>query len=327
MEQLPLVSILVPVYGVEKYIEKCARSLFSQSYSNIEYIFVNDCTKDNSIKVLNNVISEFPNRKKYIKIINHDVNKGLSAARETALNNCIGDYVWHIDSDDWISDDAVLKLVQKALVNNLDVISFDVLEVSSQKNILRKHSKSNSPSLMARNQLLRLEPFVIWSFFLKKSLFDDIQFDTKIGFGEDWALTPRVISNAKKIGNIDDICYYYNRLNINSYTANIEEKSIVSVLRAYSCLEEYFTQKGDDFYIESLNGAKQNLYIHLLKMVVRNNIQYSKIWNLLRKIDFSDTRYIQSFNKPIVFFANHSLKNCAKIFIKLLDGVKRLMLK
>lgn len=324
MEQSPLVSILVPIYGVEEYIEKCVRSLFSQSYTNIEYIFVNDCTKDNSINVLKNIIIEYPHRKKCVKIINHNVNKGLSAARETALNNCSGDFVWHIDSDDWISESAVHRLVQKATAQNLDVVSFNVHEVTTQKTILRKHSEAETPRLMAKNQLLRLEPFVIWSFFLKKSLFNNIQFDTKIGFGEDWALTPRVISNAKTIGYIEDVCYYYNRLNINSYTANIEDKSIISVLRAYDCLEEYFIEKEDNYYHDVVNGAKQNLYIHLLKMLISNKKLFDRIWRELSSIDFSDKKYIQTFNKPIVFFVCHSFKNVTRIYIKLLDIVKQM---
>ena len=74
------VSILVPVYGVEKYIERCVRSLFEQTYENIEYVFVDDCTKDKSIEILNSVLAEYPNRKKQAKILHHDKNRGLSHA-------------------------------------------------------------------------------------------------------------------------------------------------------------------------------------------------------------------------------------------------------
>lgn len=74
------VSILVPVYGVEKYIEKCAVSLFEQSYEDIEYIFVNDCTPDLSIEVLRGTIARYPQRQKQVVIIDHDVNRGLGAA-------------------------------------------------------------------------------------------------------------------------------------------------------------------------------------------------------------------------------------------------------
>ena len=78
-----LVSICVPVYGVETYIEQCAISLFEQTYQNIEYIFVNDCTPDKSIEILKSVINRYPNKKSSIHILSHEKNKGLGAARNS----------------------------------------------------------------------------------------------------------------------------------------------------------------------------------------------------------------------------------------------------
>ena len=82
----PKVSILVPIYNVEKYIERCAVSLFEQTYENIEYVFVNDCTPDQSIKVLKHVLGRYPQRSSKTKVINHDRNRGVAASRNTALD-------------------------------------------------------------------------------------------------------------------------------------------------------------------------------------------------------------------------------------------------
>ena len=84
---MPLVSLLVPIYGVEKFIEKCAVSLFEQTYSNIEYVFVDDCTPDNSISVLRDIIAEYPGRKSKVRILHHEYNRGLAAARKTSIEN------------------------------------------------------------------------------------------------------------------------------------------------------------------------------------------------------------------------------------------------
>ena len=84
------VSICVPVYGGEKYIANCARSLFGQTYDNIEYVFVNDCTKDRSIEVVQQVAEEFPHRKSSLKIVNHEKNSGLAASRRTGVENATG---------------------------------------------------------------------------------------------------------------------------------------------------------------------------------------------------------------------------------------------
>lgn len=98
----PKVSILVPIYGTELYIEKCARTLFEQTYDNIEFIFVNDCTRDNSVNVLKRVLEEYPLRKSQTRIIEHKENKGLAGSRLTGLQNATGEYVWCVDSDDYV---------------------------------------------------------------------------------------------------------------------------------------------------------------------------------------------------------------------------------
>ncbi len=95
------VSIIVPIYNVEKYIERCAVSLFEQDFEDIEYIFVNDCTPDNSVEILEKVIEKYPNRKSHLKIVHHKENKGLGSARNTGLEQATGNYILHIDSDDW----------------------------------------------------------------------------------------------------------------------------------------------------------------------------------------------------------------------------------
>ena len=88
----PIVSIIVPLYNVEKYIERCAISLFEQSYPNIEYVFVNDCTPDKSINVLGRVVGRYPNRSSQTKIINHDRNRGVAVSRNTGLDHCTGEF-------------------------------------------------------------------------------------------------------------------------------------------------------------------------------------------------------------------------------------------
>lgn len=116
------ISILTPIYGVEKYIEQCARSLFEQSYASIEYIFVDDCTPDNSIGILQSLLKEYPERAQQVRIIHHDRNRGVGAARQTALMAATGDYLLFADSDDMLPEDAVEKLTTKAESTHADLI-------------------------------------------------------------------------------------------------------------------------------------------------------------------------------------------------------------
>ena len=119
----PLVSILVPIYGVEKYIKRCAISLFEQTYKNIEFVFVNDCTRDSSISVLKDVVTEYPHLADKVKIINHIRNKGLAAARNTAVKESSGDFIFHVDADDWLEKTAIESCVNVQEVNDADIVT------------------------------------------------------------------------------------------------------------------------------------------------------------------------------------------------------------
>lgn len=118
--------MLVPVYRVEKYIERCARSLFEQTYSNLEFVFVDDCSFDQSIDILQRVIEDYPDRGGSVIIINHDNNRGLSAARNTLLDNATGDFISWVDADDWLESNAIELLVQKQQQTNSDIVSGDI---------------------------------------------------------------------------------------------------------------------------------------------------------------------------------------------------------
>lgn len=122
---MPKVSVIVPIYGVEEYIERCARSLFEQTMDDMEFIFVNDCTKDNSMDVLQRVMKDYPNRREQIKIICHTENKGLPQARKTGILVSTGDYIAHCDSDDWMEHDAYQLLYEKAINSESDMVFFD----------------------------------------------------------------------------------------------------------------------------------------------------------------------------------------------------------
>ena len=96
------VSVIIPMYGVEKYIERCARSLMEQSLTTgVEFLFINDASNDKSVSVLEKVLLDYPSRKAASQIITHETNKGLPSARNTGLERARGEYVVHIDGDDF----------------------------------------------------------------------------------------------------------------------------------------------------------------------------------------------------------------------------------
>ena len=119
MKTQPPVSVIVPVYAVEAYIAQCAESLMVQTYPAIEFIFVNDGTPDRSMEVLDAVLKRYPQRT--VKIVNEE-NAGLPHARAAGLKVATGEYILHVDSDDWVEPDEVERLVARAEETGADLV-------------------------------------------------------------------------------------------------------------------------------------------------------------------------------------------------------------
>lgn len=138
------VSVVVPVYGVEKYIERCVRSLFEQTLTEgVEFIFVDDCTPDNSIDIIKEVLTEYPQRADQVKILRHDENRGLPQARKTGIDATQGEYIYNVDSDDWLELAALEKMYMAAVDNDADMIVCDMF-YSSDSQCVASHRPFNS---------------------------------------------------------------------------------------------------------------------------------------------------------------------------------------
>ena len=108
-----MVSVIIPIYKVEKYVCRCAETLMQQTLEDVEYIFVDDATPDKSMEVLSTVLAKYPHREEQIHIIHHKKNQGLPAARNSGLRIATGEYVFHCDSDDYVVIGTCWKLSTK----------------------------------------------------------------------------------------------------------------------------------------------------------------------------------------------------------------------
>ncbi len=117
------ISIIIPIFNVEKYIIECLNSVFSQTYKNIEIIIIDDCGTDKSMEIIYNFIKVYPSKKNVI-IIQHPYNKGLSSARNTGIRNATGKYIYFLDSDDYISPNCIESFVNLAISYNYPNIIF-----------------------------------------------------------------------------------------------------------------------------------------------------------------------------------------------------------
>lgn len=271
------VSILVPVYGVEKYIERCVRSLFEQTYENIEYIFVDDCTKDKSIEILNSVLAEYPDRKKQTKILHHDKNRGLSAARNTALDASTGDYLMHVDSDDYLRKDAISLLVARINQKSSQVLIFSYSIVKSDGVYTVPLQVEDKVSLI-NNYLSNRIPASMWNKFYDSEFYKatEVRSEEGINQGEDYVVVPRIIYKAERIDWLEDTLYYYEQSNVSSYSNNINETSINNMKRADDLLFGFFINVEDkDKFARSLKVLYARSALFLLK--TGNRESWSKI--------------------------------------------------
>jgi glycosyltransferase involved in cell wall biosynthesis len=244
------VSILIPVYGVEKYIGQCAAALFGQTYDDLEYIFVDDCTPDDSIAVVKRTLQDFPHRRSQTHIIRHDCNRGLGAARKTAFEAATGDFVMNADSDDYMTTDAVARLVERQQQTGADVVTgaFTYHYDDGRETVF--HYKNYSCQLTLKLMLIQntLLPH-IWGRLIRRTVYTDnaISSEEGINMSEDLALTPRLIHAASSIAYVDVPIYYY-RINSGASTfSNMPvPRHIESYLKACETLHLYFKKKDPD---------------------------------------------------------------------------------
>lgn len=295
------VSIFVPMYNVEDFIEKCSISLFMQTYQNIEYIFVNDCTPDNSLDVLEKTLQKFPERKYQVKIINHEVNKGIAATRNTGILNATGEYLLQVDGDDYIDTRTVELMLNKAIAEKADIVLCNYYLEFKKKNIEVKHGFLDKEQYL--NDVLSAKiPPSIWNKLIRLEVYkkNNLLFKEGVNYGEDYMLVPQIIYFSNKISSVDMPFYNYIRWNLNSYTAKITSKHIFNIKDVIFQLKKFFNNK--DNYWDSVQLGISQKKIDLL----RDSSSY-KVF-LLVNFELSDPLLIYKetfFNSFVVFLISN----------------------
>ncbi len=266
----PLVSLLVPIYGVERYIARCAHSLFEQTYENIEYVFVDDCTPDNSIKLLLNVLKGYPSRQNQVRIIRHEQNKGLGEVRNTAIEAAMGEFVMHVDSDDYIDKDCVRLCVEKQQQTNADIISVGIVKKYPMKEITVNVPKYKTPTDLNIAVLRHDIPNNIWGRLIRKSLYIKNQIKVEnVNMSEDINVLARLLFYTNKIAFVNDVFYFYECSNTNSYTGTFSETKCNQSLQTFDLLRLFFKGK-DEKLLNALYFRMGNSLFDMSKNCVRN---------------------------------------------------------
>ena len=269
------VSVIVPVYNVEKYLEKCLDSLVNQTLKDIEIIVVNDGTKDNSQEIIDKYVKKYPKKVKgFIK-----ENGGLSSARNYGLKYAKGEYIAFIDSDDYVELDMLEKMYNKAINNNYNIVVCDTIEVDENNgNKVYKKSNFNYSNNDIKNYII--SPPMACTRLYKRYIFDEINFEEGI-FYEDLNLIPSLVLKTDNIGFIDEGLYYY-------------------LQRSGSIMKQkQFNEKLLDIF-----KVLQKNY-HLLNNKYPKEVEYLYITHLLRTtsmrfLDYKDSnKYLERINNEI----------------------------
>lgn len=258
------VSVIVPIYNVAKYIERSARSLMSQTFEDVEFLFIDDATEDDSITILEDVLKEYPSRN--TQIIHHEHNRGLTAARNTGLKKAAGKYILHFDSDDWCEPNMIEALYKKAESEGADIVICDATIYSNDGNTIYRVSEWTGNKKEDLQKYIISHWTVVWNMLVKKSLYveNGIYSPEHIAFTEDFHLSVRLCYKAGKIVNLHEPLYNYNRMNVSSITHQKNQKRINDGVAVFTEIIEYFRHNGclkdyAKFLYWRLLWAKQDL--------------------------------------------------------------------
>ena len=265
---MPFVSILIPIYGVEKYIERCATSLFKQTYDNLEYIFVNDCSPDKSVEILENLIQKYPRRISQVKIVHHSHNRGVSAARNTAIENSSGEFTIFVDSDDYMPNDSIAKLVKKQMESSADIVTGQVVRYYKNRVSMMERPNFYNHGDFVEDMIDHSLNHTLWGRLVRRSLYTDYNIKAKEGvnIGEDMQMIVPLVYYSQKTAYIWDIVYYYDCTNDNSCMnqhSGFNIKKLTQDIASMEIVHDFFEGKEEKFY----NFTERHLLNYYLKLL------------------------------------------------------------
>jgi glycosyltransferase involved in cell wall biosynthesis len=318
------VSILIPVYNVSNYIEHCAHSIFSQTFQDIEFIFVDDCTPDDSISIIKKVLEKYPQRKSQVKFIHHTENKGIGATRNSAFKASSGKYILYIDSDDYIEKEMVELLYDKIQTDmaEIAVCDFFVEQAKGSKiivdNIYESKEKNLQCVIEAKNSLSSLvNKLITAELFSRCKMIPD-----GLNYGEDRLLMMQLYFYAKKIVKVNRPLYHYVN-NTHSISHSISERHYENTLLRWRLIEEFYIEHNVYEKYKDIIGftkikSKGELLINTTESDLRK--KYADMF-LTEEIEFAGSQTPDK--KIILFLVRKRMFTLAQIFCKMLNLYNR----
>lgn len=322
------ISVIIPIYKVEQYIEKCARSLFEQTLSSIEFIFVDDCSPDHSVDILRSVLNNYPNRILHTKIIRHNNNRGLAAARNTGRIVAQGEYVISCDSDDWVEPNMYESMYKKARQTNADIVICDWMQVyqNSSKRIYVNPPANNMDCIAALlsgrmhgsvcNKLIKRELYTKYNIVNIEG----------VNYCEDLFVTYKLFYYAHSIAYINQPFYNYRQINSNSYTSSkLSQSSQSGLIFLANDVKEFISRNHID------DKAINDSYEYLKISIIANLLLHGDISNATQidKVKMQDVLLHPSLPfhyKIVVLLLKCNCKKYIKVVCYLYNFLKKIRL-
>ncbi|MGM9733137.1 MAG: glycosyltransferase family 2 protein [Prevotella sp.] len=273
MNATPLVSYLVPIYNVEKYLENCLESIFGQTYQNTEYVFVDDCSTDNSYDVLLSTLMKNNIPQEKYTIVRHPQNEGIAVSRADCVANAKGEYVQFVDSDDWIEPDMTETMVAATQNSQIDLIGcYYIKDFLSGKQTLHKENYSQSCS---ENMVLCINydiSTVLWKMLIKRSLFSNFTITPHVDIVEDYIISVKLYFYANSFAVVDRYMYHYVQYNEGRVSFQTL-RSITNHIKGVKEVEEFLESKG-------LVTPKISNLLNLRKFNIKSNFLTKNLFDI-----------------------------------------------
>lgn len=272
------VSVIVPVYNVERYIGRCVHTLMQQTLQEVEFIFVDDAGVDSSMDILHTVIALYPERMSFVRIIRHEHNKGLPAARNTGLRYATGEYVFHCDSDDFMEHDALERLYETATKNNADIVWCDYTEMLPTMEKCKSQPSFSTPLVAIKAMLTGNMEYNVWNKLAKRSLYTDngIEFPEGHTMGEDLTVI-MLFACAKNVAHVEYVAYHYDRTNPTAVTRKLTREKQESLNHNVKRVEAFLTERFGNVLENEIACLKLNQKWNFL--ISSPSITKYKMWN------------------------------------------------
>lgn len=318
------VSVIVPVYNVAPYIERCARSLFEQTLESLEILFIDDCSPDNSSEIIEKILEEYPNRVANTKILKNFSNAGQAGVRKRGILAASGRYIIHCDGDDWVDKNLYEDALNAAIKTDADIVITDEVREYADSVIPMKINliSSNGKEIIANYYKHSLGLFC-HNKLVKKSLYLENKILPWDGLNmwEDNGLFARLFYHADKVIKINGPVYHYNRSNISAMTAGYGEKEVSQMINIAKNLTDFFSAKEDKVDYQNTVKAFQFLArINLITDSFKNYKKYKKCFvgseTIMKELDtnvFSSKGKIRfwmvKYKMPLLFVSLFKIKN------------------